>query len=83
MLAKVRYPAFVVVFASLLFCTSATGAVRRDPRAGVQIDMSAPNIIYIEIDALRADHLSSYGYQRPTTPEIDRWIAQRRLRIEL
>ena len=30
-----------------------------------------PNIILISIDTLRADHVSSYGYERETTPEID------------
>jgi len=31
-----------------------------------------PNIILISIDTLRADHLSCYGYPRPTSPNIDR-----------
>ena len=31
-----------------------------------------PNILLIIIDTLRADHLSSYGYGRPTSPNIDR-----------
>lgn len=30
-----------------------------------------PNVIVIFIDALRADHLSCYGYPRSTTPTID------------
>ena len=30
-----------------------------------------PNVIFILIDALRADHLSSYGYPRETSPYID------------
>ena len=30
-----------------------------------------PNIILITVDALRADHLSCYGYQRKTSPNID------------
>ena len=30
-----------------------------------------PNIILISIDALRADHLSCYGYYRNTSPNID------------
>jgi arylsulfatase A-like enzyme len=32
----------------------------------------APNVLIIVVDTLRADHLSSYGYPRPTTPEMDR-----------
>jgi len=29
------------------------------------------NVILISIDTLRADHLSCYGYSKPTTPNID------------
>ena len=29
------------------------------------------NIVLITIDTLRADHVSSYGYRRPTTPALD------------
>ena len=35
----------------------------------------APNILLIVMDAARADHLSCYGYGRPTTPNIDRVAA--------
>jgi len=31
-----------------------------------------PNIILITMDTVRADHLSCYGYQRLTTPNLDR-----------
>jgi len=31
-----------------------------------------PNIVVIVIDTLRADHLSSYGYARATSPTMDR-----------
>jgi len=31
----------------------------------------APNILFISIDSLRADHLGCYGYERPTSPHID------------
>lgn len=31
-----------------------------------------PNILWIVTDTVRADHLSSYGYERNTTPNIDR-----------
>ncbi len=32
-----------------------------------------PNILLIAIDSIRADHMSSYGYDRLTTPHIDRF----------
>jgi hypothetical protein len=31
----------------------------------------ARNVIIVLVDTLRADHLSSYGYERPTSPFID------------
>jgi len=34
-----------------------------------QVD--SPNVIIIVVDTLRADHLSSYGYERDTSPFID------------
>jgi len=34
-----------------------------------------PNILVIDIDALRAQHLSCYGYDLPTSPHIDRLAA--------
>ena len=33
---------------------------------------SAPDVVLIVLDALRADHLSTYGYTRKTSPAIDR-----------
>ncbi len=41
----------------------------------------APNVLVIVVDTLRADHVSSYGYIRPTTPNIDR-MAQQGVRFE-
>jgi len=31
-----------------------------------------PNILLVTIDTLRADHCSTYGYAKPTTPHLDR-----------
>lgn len=36
----------------------------------------SPNILVIVVDTLRADHLSSYGYSRPTSPNIDQLANQ-------
>lgn len=33
------------------------------------------NIILVLVDTLRADHLSAYGYARPTSPAFDRFAA--------
>ena len=34
-----------------------------------------PNVVLITVDTVRADHVSAYGYARPTTPNIDRLLA--------
>ena len=49
---------FPVVFA--WSCTESTEAPRPQP-----------NLVLITIDTLRADHLGSYGYPRPSSPSID------------
>jgi arylsulfatase A-like enzyme len=36
----------------------------------------APNVLWIVIDTLRADHMSVYGYHRRTTPELEAWAKQ-------
>jgi arylsulfatase A-like enzyme len=45
--------------------------------ATVEIERPAerdrPNVLVISLDTLRADHLSTYGYQRTTSPAIDSW----------
>ena len=40
-----------------------------------------PSVLLISIDMLRADHVSCYGYERPTTPAIDA-LAARGVRFE-
>jgi arylsulfatase A-like enzyme len=43
-----------------------------DPEILGRPDADKPNVILYVIDCLRADHVGSYGYPRPTTPAIDR-----------
>ncbi len=45
---------------SLLLVSACSPATRR------------PNIVLITLDTTRADHLSCYGHDRPTTPNLDR-----------
>ncbi len=47
----------------MILCSVLLGACGQDRRP--------PNILLIVIDTLRADHLSAYGYSRPTSPHID------------
>ncbi len=53
------------------------GVVSR-PAAGAEAPRRGPrfpNVLLISIDTLRTDRTSAYGYERPTTPEIDRLLA--------
>ena len=49
-----------------------TRAVAKLPAAAAD----EPNVLVIVVDTLRADHLSSYGYDRPTSTNIDRIATQ-------
>lgn len=35
-----------------------------------------PNILFLMLDTLRADHLSGYGYERETSPVLDRFASE-------
>ncbi len=35
------------------------------------LDWTGHDVVLLTVDALRADHVSAYGYGRPTTPNID------------
>jgi arylsulfatase A-like enzyme len=66
------------VFALLLLAalTGLTGCTGSDPEAAPPTETAKlppqSNILLITVDTLRADHLSSYGYARKTSPVIDR-----------
>lgn len=45
-------------------------------RAGSAPAPNRPNVVLITLDTVRADHLSLYGYGRPTTPNLDGWARQ-------
>jgi arylsulfatase A-like enzyme len=49
--------------------------------AGCFLEPPQPNVLLVVIDTLRADRVSSYGYRRPTTPNIDA-IAAAGIRFE-
>ncbi len=48
-----------------------SGRPPRDELRTRPSDDAIQNVLFITIDALRADHLSCYGYHRPTSPVID------------
>lgn len=35
---------------------------------------AAPNLLLVILDTVRADHLVPYGYERETTPHLNRWV---------
>jgi len=35
-----------------------------------------PNVLILMLDTLRADHMSGWGYERNTTPELDKFAAE-------
>ena len=61
--------------ATLLVAVLQVGAVAWEPSVGT----SRPNVLLIVVDCLRRDHLGVYGYERPTSPAIDRFAAQARV----
>ncbi len=50
--------------------------------SAVPVTPSRPHIVLIDIDTLRADRMSCYGYGRRTTPRIDAWFARSGTRYE-
>jgi arylsulfatase A-like enzyme len=59
--------------AACLACTSPAPAAR--PEAASAYACAGCNLLLVSIDTLRADHLGCYGYERPTSPTIDRLAA--------
>jgi arylsulfatase A-like enzyme len=70
----------VAVGCALLAFVGVEGGVRWHERAAIARLRAAPegspNILFIILDTLRADHLSSYGYARPTSPFLDQLAAR-------
>ncbi len=50
--------------------------VREYEQARTTSSAEKPNIVLIVMDTLRADRLSTYGYDRPTSPNLDRLAAR-------
>lgn len=75
---KRTVPAVVALFAIALLGIEGSqwwrerAATAALPKAAAE----APNVLVIVIDTLRADHVSAYGYSRPTTPNLDQLAGQ-------
>lgn len=50
--------------------------VRADGSQTVRGGPKRPNVVLIVLDTVRADHLSVYGYSRPTTPGLERLASE-------
>lgn len=57
---------------ALLLGLAACSPDRHDPTR-------PPNVLWVVWDTVRADHLSLYGYERPTTPFLSKWAKDARV----
>ena len=67
--ASIPYPGAFLLPISLLVITAGCGS--EGPRPRIWGDSPPPNVLFLSIDTLRADHLGFYGYARPTSPHLD------------
>jgi arylsulfatase A-like enzyme len=78
--AAARVPRVSAVAALLAFAlgnaTGRPGAGSSGGTGGVVADTTRPSVVVVLIDTLRADHLGVYGYDKPTSPHIDRLAAE-------
>lgn len=66
-----RIGATLVAVGTSIGALLAIVALTRLPTPGPGAPERAPNVLFIVVDTLRADHLSFYGYPRQTSPVID------------
>jgi arylsulfatase A-like enzyme len=54
---------------------ASAGAADPAPAEGERV-LARPSVVLIVVDSLRKDHLGVYGYERPTSPNIDAFAAK-------
>ena len=62
------------ILSGLIAIVTFTGCMNDDKSHSTKVappTVAKPNVILIVIDTARADHFSAYGYDHPTTPNID------------
>lgn len=68
-----------VSIGGIVFCATHRpfgGSAETSAAASRSAASSRANVALIVLDTVRADHLSCYGYARPTTPNLDRLAAR-------
>jgi arylsulfatase A-like enzyme len=70
---NVRRAVFAGLLAVAIATVTACSAVPED--AGT----TRPNVLWVVWDTVRADHLSVYGYHKPTTPKLENWAENARV----
>lgn len=76
---RVGIPAMLAIAAGVAWLKPGRPAPTRRPVPVTAGDR--PNVLLLVMDTVRADHLSAYGYDRPTTPNLKRW-AERGVRFD-
>jgi arylsulfatase A-like enzyme len=74
-LMKASLPILIGVVALLAAFKGGRPLPDRDTSVARAPDNS-PNVLLIVMDTVRADHLSLYGYDRETTPNLKRWAGR-------
>lgn len=65
--ARLNRTGFVFIVLALVSVNAASRLIDRP------LALQPHNVIWISWDSVRADHLSTYGYRRPTSPSLDRF----------
>ena len=72
---RLHFALLIPIGTLILFAAFTTVGISIQDRS-LKVDASGtdefPNIILISIDSLRSDHVGCYGYERKTTPNIDK-----------
>jgi len=73
---SLRWLVATVALAAIVLRGGAAALELRARRGLAPAPPGAPNVLLIVLDTVRADHLSSYGYARPTTPHLDKFARE-------
>jgi arylsulfatase len=73
---RILRPTLAFTFAVVLLGFPACGSPADDTPVEAGPVLSGDNLVVVNIDSLRSDHLGCYGYPRNTSPVIDRLAAE-------